>query len=840
MKIIFASKFYYRRGGLESYLFKAKELLELNGHTVIPFSTNFSENYQTEYSKFFCTYYNLSKESISKRPTINSMKAIANMFFNREAYKNMKDLIAFTKPDIVQGFGVTKHLSYSIFKAAKDSGVKTVMRLSDYALLCPNSVAMDGLGQICRDFSCSGNDFTSILKRRCVHESFVASLIGNFEIKINLFFETYKRYVDYFIAPSRFMKEVFVKFSGISPERIVYIPIFAAPVNTSLNDTDENYFLYGGRLSHEKGVFTLLRAMKEDERLKLIIAGNGPLENEYKKYVQDNKLNAELVGFKNLDELHELIKKCRALVIPSEWYENSPNIILEAYSQGKPVIGSRIGGIPELIDENKTGLLFEAGNCRELARCMRTLYDDRRMAQEMGNRGNELVKTKFGQEEHYEELTKFYDSVLKKKVLLVNNFYYNRGGDCTYLFSLKDLLERKGQKTVVFSMHHPQNYRSEWSKYFVDYINYDEEVKKISLLSIIKVASRTIFFYQANRRINKIIREEKPDIAHLQNIHHHITPSILFSLNKYGIPVVWTLHDYQLICPNISFLANGKVCEKCKSNQHFWPAIVRCKKGSFSASLMSAIEAMVHNLLNVVSYVDIFIAPSKFLMEKFIEYKFNPERLRLVHYFMDLSNIEPDNHAGDYFLYVGRLSEEKGIATLIDATINLFYKQGLDFNKSKIKKLKIVGGGPMKDRLELHAKSNDKNGIIEFLGHKSRDEVLTLLKNCRFSVVPSEWYENYPYSILETFACYKPVIGSRVGGIIELIKDNETGLTFEMGNVDDLSSKIEYMVNNPDEIERMGKNARVFVESELNSEKHYEKLMEIYANAIRKNRNVVS
>jgi len=207
---------------------------------------------------------------------------------------------------------------------------------------------------------------------------------------------------------------------------------------------------------------------------------------------------------------------------------------------------------------------------------------------------------------------------------------------------------------------------------------------------------------------------------------------------------------------------------------------------------------------------------------------------------MTLSDIEPGNDTGDYFLYVGRLSEEKGIATLIDATINLFYKQGIDFNKSQIKKLKIVGGGPMKDRLELYAKSKDKNGIIEFLGHKTHDEVLTLLRNCSFSVVPSEWYENYPYSIIEAFACHKPVIGSKAGGIPELVTDNETGLTFEMGNIDELSSKIEYMINNPEEIKRMGKNARAFVESELNSEKHYEILTEIYGKAIKQNRNKIS
>ncbi len=820
MKIIFASKFFYRRGGLEAYLFKAKELLEAHGHEVIPFSTNYYENLGSNYSDYFCSYYNLSKGGFSKRPTIHNIKAAGNMFYNKEAYTKMQNLIRDTNPDLVQGFGVTKHLSYSIFKAAKDLGVPTVMRLSDFALLCPNSTATDSMGNLCQGFECSTLNFSKAMKLKCIHESSIATLIGILEVKYNVLFNTYKDYVDYFIAPSLFLREVFIKRFGISPERIIYLPIFDVLHTPVTGSSDEGYFLFAGRLSEYKGLMTLLKAQRLHNNQKLIIAGTSPEEQIYHNYSKEHHLNVDFTGHINYERLGELIKNCRAVIIPSQCYENSPNIVLEAYSYCKPVIGSRIGGIPELIDENQTGLLFEAGNDEELMKCMRIFHDDRKLAHEMGSRGHELLQLKFTPQRHYEELVKLYNSVVRKKILLVNNFYYNRGGDCTYLFSLKKCLEEKGHRTVIFSMHHPQNFRSRWENYFVNYINYDEEVKRISILSSIKVASRTIFFFKAKRILDKLIKEAKPDIAHLQNIHHHITPSILYTLKKHKVPIVWTLHDYQLICPNISFLAKGKMCERCKNNKYFWPVIVKCKKDSRAASLMASVEIIIHNIIGIDKLVDIYIAPSEFLRKKFIEYGFNEDKIVNINHFTEIRLNDHIEETGEYYLFVGRISEEKGVKTLIDAAV-----------KVNLLKLKIVGSGPLFDEMRNYAEHIDENNIIEFLGHKNREEVFNLMNKCRFMVMPSEWYETSGLVILEAFACGKTVIGSNIGGIPELIKNYETGLTFEMGNVEDLSSRIKYMINNPEAVIRMGKNARNFVECTMNAEIHYKELMEIYEKA---------
>ena len=425
------------------------------------------------------------------------------------------------------------------------------------------------------------------------------------------------------------------------------------------------------------------------------------------------------------------------------------------------------------------------------------------------------------------------------KILLVNNFYYNRGGDCTYMFALKKLLEEKGHKVFVFSMSHPDNFESKDSQYFVNYINYDEEVKNINISSGLKVLNRTVFSLEARKKIEQFIIEKKPDIAHLQNIHHHITPSIFFTFEKYNIPIIWTLHDYTIICPNTSFLSHGKVCEKCRKKRYFWPSFEKCKKDSFSASTMAGIEATVHNLSRVHNRVDTFIAPSEFLKDKCIAYGINKEKIKCLHYFFEGKMFNDNNQESDYYLYVGRISWEKGVKTLIDAAVKVSLN-GDNAGSMKGNKLKIVGDGPLYKEMISYTRSKDKNNVIEFLGHKSHEDVLKLIKGCRFSVIPSEWYENYPFAIIEAFICGKPAIGTKLGGIPELIKNTERGLLFEAGNSNELSSAIKLLLDNPNLCEEMGEKARAFVEKELSAEAHYHELINIYTQAISRHRVTIA
>lgn len=410
------------------------------------------------------------------------------------------------------------------------------------------------------------------------------------------------------------------------------------------------------------------------------------------------------------------------------------------------------------------------------------------------------------------------------KILHISNFYYNRGGDCTYLLSLMELLNKKGHKNIIFSMKHHQNIASEYSRYFTSHINYVEELKRINIFAGLKVILRAIFSFEARDRIEQLIRDEKPDIAHIQSLHHHLTHSILYPLKKYNIPIVWTLHDYALICPNTLFLSHGQICEKCRKKKYYWSIFERCKKDSLGASAVAMIETTLHRIMNIYDCVDVFITPSDFLRNKLIEYGIEERKIVRVNNFIDSNLCIGEKESENYSLFVGRLSSEKGIRTLIDAIVKL-----------NSVKLKIVGDGVLKDELKFYVNSiTNNNYLIEFLEHKSRLEVIEMIKKCNFVVLPSECYENFPFAVLEAFACGKPVIGSRIGGIPELVRDNNTGLTFEPGNSDDLAAKINYLENNPGEIGRMGMNARQFVQEELNSEKHYERLMYLYNSVISK------
>jgi glycosyltransferase involved in cell wall biosynthesis len=407
------------------------------------------------------------------------------------------------------------------------------------------------------------------------------------------------------------------------------------------------------------------------------------------------------------------------------------------------------------------------------------------------------------------------------KILIVSNFYYNRGGDCTYMFSLQKLLERKGHKVIVFSMNHPSNFDSEYSKYFVSYINYDEEVKNVNISTGFEVLNRAVYSLEAKKKMELLIENERPDIAHLQNIHHHITPSILYPLKKHNIPIVWTLHDFVLICPNTSFLSHGMICERCRKRKYYWPPIVRCKKNSLAASTMAAIETSLHRIMKVNDLVDMFIAPSEFLRNKLIEYGFKKDKIIILNNFNNIGSVEHEEAQDDYYLYVGRISHEKGIKTLIDAAIRV-----------NTGRLKIVGEGPLKEEIISYVKSRNGNRNIDFLGHKSHKDVIDIMKKSRFLVLPSECYENFPYSVLESFACAKPVIAARIGGIPEIVKNWDTGLLFEPGNIEYLSLKIRYFINHPDKTKDMGRNARSFVEKELSAENYYSKLIDVYRTVI--------
>lgn len=414
------------------------------------------------------------------------------------------------------------------------------------------------------------------------------------------------------------------------------------------------------------------------------------------------------------------------------------------------------------------------------------------------------------------------DTLQKMKVLMANTFHYYRGGDCAYTFQATKLLQQMGHRVVHFAMRHPLNLSSRYSEFFVDEIDLLKELEKNRLQSGVRVLARAIYSNKSKQKLSQLLNRYPVDIAHIQNIHGHITPSILHTLRARSIPIIWTLHDYFPICPNSTLFSRDKVCEACKGGRFYNVAIKKCRKESLAASLVVMLEEYVDRLLGLMKLVDSFIAPSDFLRNKMIEYGFPVHKVIHIPNFVDTKNIKPSlNHDG-YILYSGRLSYEKGLQTLI---------KGILLRDSA--KLLISGDGPLRRQLETVVDRTAK-GKVKFLGHIGREKLRELIDGALFVVLPSEWYENFPYSILEAFASAKPVVGSRIGGIPQLIRAGETGLLFEPGDAHDLAEKIQWMVERPKEREEMGRRARELVEKEYNPELHYKRLMGVYRAALKK------
>lgn len=402
---------------------------------------------------------------------------------------------------------------------------------------------------------------------------------------------------------------------------------------------------------------------------------------------------------------------------------------------------------------------------------------------------------------------------------MVNKFFWLKGGSERVFFGEAKLLKDRGHDIAFFSMNDERNLPCYQSRFFISHVNYETfgSIKQEILQSL-----KILYSLEAKRKIKYLLNDFKPDIVHLHNIHHQISPSILDTFKKYNIPTVMTLHDYKLVCPTYSMFAEGKPCQKCRNGKYFWCLLKKCTKDSYVKSLINVMEMYLHHkILHIYDKIDVFISPSVFLKEKIREMGFK----RKLIYLPNFIKIEDSGPCYDYkeisIIYFGRLSRGKGLATLIEAV------KGMDI------KLKIIGDGPLKGELESKVKE-DKFDNVLFTGYKKGEGLKQEIKKSMFVVLPSELYENNSRTVIEAFALGKTVIGSRIGGIPELVRDGERGLTFEPQNVKDLKNKIDYLLNSPEKAADMGRNAKKYVERELNPEKHYKQLMKIYRLAIDK------
>jgi glycosyltransferase involved in cell wall biosynthesis len=408
--------------------------------------------------------------------------------------------------------------------------------------------------------------------------------------------------------------------------------------------------------------------------------------------------------------------------------------------------------------------------------------------------------------------------VARTRLLLGNKFWYPKGGVETYLFELIEELPAYGYDVVPFAMKHARNLESAYSGFFVDEADYHAPQ---SLRTKATLAVRMLYSRHAADKLAALLDAHPPDLAHLHNVYHQLSPAILPLLRERAIPIVMTLHDLKLACPNYKMRTNGEICERCVGGGYHHAVLHRCVRGSVVASTLCAIELFAHRRSGIYERnVDRFIVPSRFYRQKMIEAGLPASKIEWIPSFTHVEQYTPSYGGDDYFVYVGRLSDEKGLPSLIEAVRG--------FNKGR---LLVIGEGPLREPL-AQTVIRERLDNVSIVGPKWGTELVDLMRGARFSVIPSEWYENCPRSCIESFACGTPVIGANIGGLPEMIDDGETGLLFTPFSTADLRAKIERLFGNKAEAARMGRAARAKAEREYSAQAHLARLLAVYSSVL--------
>lgn len=395
------------------------------------------------------------------------------------------------------------------------------------------------------------------------------------------------------------------------------------------------------------------------------------------------------------------------------------------------------------------------------------------------------------------------------KVLLVNKFLYPKGGSETYTFKLGEMLEAHGHEVQYFGLANPKNIVGNKAGEYVTDMDFNKGVRKN-----LAAPFRIICSSEAKKKIRKVLYDFNPDVVHMNNIQFHLTPSIILAVEQYRkstgrkVRIIYTAHDYQLICPSHGlFDSNINVCEKCLGGNYTHCVRTKCMKNSRAKSFLAMLDAYYWKYSRAYSYIDTIICPSRFLKGKLdLQARFAKKTVA-IHNFIEPKQAD-EVVKGDYVLEFGHLSRDKGTLTLLEVA-------------KRMPNVRFLFAGYGDAESEIPKVPN-----AEYVGFKSGVELKRLIAEALCSVYPSEWYENCPFSVIESQMYGTPVIGSRMGGIPELIEDGTTGLMFEAGNPDDLEKKLRYLLEEQTVLEKYTENCKgVSFET---PETYYKQLLEIY------------
>ena len=408
------------------------------------------------------------------------------------------------------------------------------------------------------------------------------------------------------------------------------------------------------------------------------------------------------------------------------------------------------------------------------------------------------------------------------KICLVNKFHYIKGGSETYYFGLGELLKKKGHDVIYFSMKDEKNVPCVQEKYFVDNVDFNS---KMSPAKLVRTSLKMLYSLEAKKKFEQLIRDERPDIIHLNIFQSQLTGSIVDVAKKYNLPIVYTAHDLKSVCPNYMMLNHGHVCEKCLHGNYLNCFRSGCMKNSKAKSLLATIESAIYRHRNIYKKIDLVITPSALYKKKLRDSGvFDCDIIHIPNFLPEGTEFKNVRNGGDYFLYFGRLSIEKGIKVLVKAYV-----------KAKVQKpLYIVGTGPEEDNIRRFISKYKMDDKIKLLGFKTGNELKELIQNALCVCLLSTWYENGPYTIMEAQAAGRPVIVSDLGGLPELVTDSCQGIVCRQPYLKNTVKALQQVESAPNfDGDCIIEKAR----EKFDSSKYVERLVDIYTAIIEEKKN---
>jgi glycosyltransferase involved in cell wall biosynthesis len=384
------------------------------------------------------------------------------------------------------------------------------------------------------------------------------------------------------------------------------------------------------------------------------------------------------------------------------------------------------------------------------------------------------------------------------KVLAVHNRYQQPGGEDQVFLAETALLESYGHSVVRYSTHND----------------------RVAAMNRLALAGNTLWNSSTYQELRTLIRQERPHVVHFHNTFPLVSPAGYYAAKAEEVPVIQTLHNYRLLCPNALFFRDGRVCEDCMGKVVPWPGVVhKCYRGSRTASGLVTAMLTTHRVLRTwTRMVDVYVALTEFARRKFVEGGLPAGKMMVKPNF-----VYPDPGSGEgrggYALFVGRLSPEKGVDTLLAAWERL----------DRRIPLKVVGDGPLTEQV---AEAANRYPYVKYLGYRPAEEVHALMKEASMLVFPSEWYETFGRVAAEAFATATPVIAADIGAVAELVEHGQTGLRFRPGDPEDLAAQVGWLLSHPEEHARMRRVVRAEFEAKYTAQRNYQMLMEIYKSAL--------